>query len=107
MIRSPKTEHGIVERACIVLLAAEGRSTRSIADQLGTWPGRVSRWRTRFARDRLDGLRDLPRPGPPARYTVDTNKWILALLDRSPPAGYGPAKNPTSMRGARLRHRIK
>ena len=26
MIRSPKTEHGIVERARIVLLAAEGRS---------------------------------------------------------------------------------
>ena len=28
MIRSPKTEHGIVERARIVLLAAEGRSMR-------------------------------------------------------------------------------
>jgi hypothetical protein len=38
MIRSPKTEHGIVERARIVLLAA-GRSTRSIADELATWPG--------------------------------------------------------------------
>jgi len=62
MIRSPKTEHGIVERARIVLLAAAGRSTRSIADELATWPGRVSRWRTRFARERLGGLRDLPRP---------------------------------------------
>jgi hypothetical protein len=59
MIRSPKTEHGIVERARIVLLAAAGRSTRSIADELATWPGRVSRWRTRFARERLGGLPDL------------------------------------------------
>jgi len=89
MIRSPKAEHGIVERARIVLLAVEGRSTHSIADELGTWPGRVSRWRTRFARERVGGLRDLPRPGPTPRYTVDTDKRILAQLDQAPPAGYG------------------
>ena len=74
MIRSPKTEHGIVERARIVLLAAEGRSTRSIAAELGTRPGRVSRWRKRFAGERLAGLHDLPRPGPPPRYTASTAK---------------------------------
>ena len=89
MIRSPKTEHGIVERARIVLLAAEGRSTRSIAAELGSWPGRVSRWRVRFAADRLDGLHDLPRPGPTPRYTVDTDKRVLVLLDQPSPAGYG------------------
>ena len=95
MIRSPKTEHGIVERARIVLLAAEGRSTRSIAAELGTWPGRVSRWRKRFAREGLGGLHDLPRPGPAPRYTIDTDKRILALLDQSPPAGYGrPSARP-------------
>src|SRR5258708_2521938 len=89
MIRSPKTEHGIVERARIVLLAAEGRSTRSIAAELAIGRGRVSRGRTRFARERLGGLRDLPRPGPTPRYTADTDKRILALLDQAPPAGYG------------------
>jgi transposase len=89
MIRSPKTEHGLVERARIVLLAAQGRSTRSIAAELDTWPGRVSRWRTRFARHRLTGLHDLPRPGPAPRYTADTGKRILALLDQPPPSGYG------------------
>ena len=89
MIRSPKTEHGIVERARIVLLAAEGRSTRSIAAELGSWPGRVSRWRIRFARERLAGLRDLPRPGATPRYDADTGKRILARLDQPPPAGYG------------------
>ena len=89
MIRSPKTEHGIVERARIVLLAAQGRSTRSIASELGTWPGRVSRWRMRFAAQRLAGLNDLPRPGATPRYGGDTDKRILALLDQPPPAGYG------------------
>jgi len=89
IIRSPKTEHGIVERARIVLLAAKRRSTRSIAAELGTWPGRVSRWRKRFARERLAGLRDLPRPGARPRYTTETGKRILALLDQAPPPGYG------------------
>jgi len=89
MIRSPKTEHGIVERARVVLLAAQGRSTRSIASELGTWPGRVSRWRTRFAAQRLAGLHDLPRPGATPRYGDDPDKRILALLDQPPPAGYG------------------
>src|ERR1700752_5353245 len=57
MTRSAKTEHGLVERARIVLLAAQGRSTRSIAAELGTWPGRVSRVRKRFARERLAGFK--------------------------------------------------
>src|SRR6266576_1833445 len=64
-------------------------STRSIAAELDTWPGRVSRWRTRFARHRLAGLHDLPRPGPAPRYTAETGKRILALLDQPPPSGYG------------------
>ena len=89
MIRSPKTEHGTVERARIVLLAAEGRSTRSIAAELGTWPGRVSRWRKRFASERLAGLHDLPRPGAAPRYGIETRKRILAQLDQPPPTGYG------------------
>lgn len=78
-----------VERARIVLLAGDGRSARSIADELGTWPGRVSRWRVRFARERLAGLNDRPRPGAKPKYTSDTGKRILALLDQAPPDGYG------------------
>jgi transposase len=76
MIRCPKTEHGTVERARIVLLASEGRSTRSIAAQLATWPGRVSRWRKRFASDRLPALRDVPRPGATPRYGMETDMRI-------------------------------
>jgi len=88
MVRSPKTEQGLSERARIVLLAAEGRSTRSIAAELGTWPGRVSRWRTRFAADRLAGLSDRPRPGARPVYTAETDRRILAQLDAPPPAGF-------------------
>jgi transposase len=89
MIRSPKTGHGLVVRARIVLLAAAGRSTRSIAKELGTWPGPVSKWRIRFARDRLAGLAERPRPGAKPRYTEETSRRVLALLDQRPPAGHG------------------
>ncbi len=36
-VRSPKTVQRLAERARIVLLAAEGRSTRAIAKALGIW----------------------------------------------------------------------
>jgi len=88
MVRSPKTERGLSERAQIVLLAAEGRSTRSIAEELDTWPGRVSRWRTRFAAERLAGLEDRPRPGAKPVYTAATDQRILVQLDEAPPAGF-------------------
>ncbi len=88
MVRSPKTEQGVSERARMVLLAADGRSTRSIAAALGTWPGRVSRWRTRFAAERLAGLSDRARPGATPIYTAETGRRILAQLDEPPPAGF-------------------
>ena len=80
LVRSPKTEQRLAERARIVLLAAEGRSTRSIAQGLGTWPGRVSRWRIRYAERGLEGLSDRPRPGPAPRYGPATEGRVLGPL---------------------------
>src|SRR5436309_10634611 len=50
--RAPTTAQGDVRRARIVLLAAEGRSTRSIAEEVGVEPRIVSNWRRRFAEPR-------------------------------------------------------
>ena len=78
-------------RARIVLLAAEGLSTRSIAARLGTMPRTVSLWRIRHADHGLAGLADKARPGgraSSARYDETTQKRILAQLDQPPPAGY-------------------
>lgn len=73
------------ERARIVLLAADGVGTRSIARAVGCTNGTASKWRVRFARDRLDGLADRPRPGAVRRYDAETDRRILGLLDRPPP----------------------
>lgn len=87
MVRSPKTEQRLAERARIVLLAGAGRSTRSIAAEVGGTIGTASKWRVRFAADRVDGLRDKPRPGAEPKYDASTGQRILAQLDAPPPAG--------------------
>jgi transposase len=88
-VRAPTTEQRDVFRARIVLLACEGRSTRSIARMLETMPRTVSLWRGRFAHEGLSGLQERPRPGPAPKYTAETGRRILTVLERAPPAGLG------------------
>lgn len=89
MARPRRGEHQIVFRSKIILKAAEGTNNEEIAQALGTRRATVSQWRRRFADRRLDGLKDLPRPGAKTVYDDETEKRILALLDKSPPAGFG------------------
>ena len=87
-VRGRKTEQRLAERARIVLLAGAGRRSDEIAAHLGTSPVRVSKWRIRFARERLAALRDRPRSGAPPRYGEATRQRILAQLDQPPPSGH-------------------
>jgi transposase len=93
-LRAPTTAQRDVLRARIVLLADEGRSTRSIAAMVGTMPRTVSLWRGRYAREGLAGLVDRPRPGPKPKYDATTGQRILAVLERPPPAGFGRWTGP-------------
>lgn len=81
-------------RARIVLLADEGRSTRSIAKAVRVMPRTVSLWRGRYAREGLAGLAEKPRPGPPAKYDAETGRRVLAVLDRPAPAGFARWTGP-------------
>jgi transposase len=87
-VRSSKAEQRLVQRARIVLLAAEGMASRAIGRELGCRHHTVSKWRVRFAQDRLAGLADAPRSGKPRTYGADADRRVLALLDRPPPAGF-------------------
>jgi hypothetical protein len=62
--------------------------SRAIGRKLGCTPGTVSKWRVRFARDRMDGLSETGDRGAEPRYGPEHGKRILALLDQAPPAGY-------------------
>ena len=93
-VRAPTTEQRDVLRARIILMAAEGRSTRSIARKVGTMPRTVSLWRGRFAREGLSGLIGRPRPGPTRKYDAETSRRVLAVLEGSPPAGFARWTGP-------------
>ncbi|APG15196.1 hypothetical protein BKD09_43540 [Bradyrhizobium japonicum] len=92
--RSPVTLQRDLKRARIVLLAADGRSTRSIAKEVGVQPRIVSLWRHRYADHGLEGLQDKPRPGKQPIYTKTTDKRILKLLDKPPRPVVSPYFHP-------------
>ena len=99
LCRAPTTPQRDVRRARIVLLAAEGRSTRSIAAEVGVQPRIVSNWRRRFADHGLGGLTDRPRAGKTPLYGKGTNKRILALLEKPPPQGSCAMDGSVARRG--------
>jgi hypothetical protein len=57
-----------VQRARMILYAAEGMADVEIAARLDCHPDSVSSRRRRFCQERLDGLQDMPRSGRPRRF---------------------------------------
>src|SRR5580704_13357832 len=95
-LASSRTESKqMVDRSRIVLGCLDGKPVQAVAQECHTRPNTVIKWRERFARDGLDGLRDAPRPGPKPVYGADFRHRVLALLEQPPPAGQsvwdGPA----------------
>ena len=58
----------VVQRAIMILLAAEGWENKEIAAHLNMRREVVSMWRKRFYELRLAGLEELPRPGRPRAF---------------------------------------
>ena len=79
------TERRLVDRARIVLLGAEGRPAAEIAESLGCGIETVKRWRRRYERDGLDGLRDRPKSGRPLTHGTDVRARLIALACTRPP----------------------
>ena len=92
--RSTKTEYRLRQRARIVLLAAAGMASRAIGREVGCTTGTASKWRVRYARDRLAGLDETGERGAEPKYTAETDKRILVVLDRPVPAGHGRWTGP-------------
>ena len=60
--------HKVVQRAKMILYAADGQSNAEIARRLETAAEVVGRWRKRFFEERLAGLEDRERAGRPRRF---------------------------------------
>ena len=87
-LRASTTEQRYAQRARVILAAAAGEGTTTIAAREGLRPATVSKWRLRFVRDRVVGLMDAARAGRPQHYGAETEARVLAKLDEAPPSGY-------------------
>jgi transposase len=94
LARSTKTEHRLRQRARIVLAAADGMATRAIGREVGCTTGTASKWRVRYAERRLAGLDETGERGNAPKYSSDTTRRILRVLDLRPPDGYGRWSGP-------------
>ena len=76
----------VVERARIVLLAAEGKQNKEIADQLGISVQKAARWRARFLELSLGGLeKDAPRPGRTPKISKQTVARVVGMTTQEKP----------------------
>ena len=76
----------LVERARIVLRAAEGLENKQIAAQMGIMPEKVARWRNRFLEGGIAALeKDAPRSGRTRTITDGRVKQVVEMtLHRKP-----------------------
>jgi len=76
-----------VQRARLVLLAAEGMANTAIAQEVGLSRTMVAQWRQRFIGERLAGLADQPRPGKPRQYSDTDRLRVIETACTQKPKG--------------------
>jgi transposase len=85
--RKSKSSHALVLRARIVLFSDKGMSNDEIADKLSVTSATVCKWRERFRTERLQGLSDAPRSGPPRKIGDDAVEKVIQKTLTSRPKG--------------------
>ncbi len=87
LMRTRTAPQRLVERARIMLLAADGVGVADTARRLGIWPKTVGFWRRRWlARHGAVAARlaDAPRSGRPASFTAEQICMIVAIACEKP-----------------------
>lgn len=77
LLRAGKSSQRDVQRARVVLLAAQGLQNHEIARATGLGLKAVGKWRGRWASEGMKGLRDAPRSGRPAIYSAEQKAWFF------------------------------
>ena len=83
--RGAKSAQALALRSRIVLGCGDGLDNTVVAGLVGCSTNTVSKWRARFALDRLDGLVDEPRLGRPPTITAEqVEEVVVATLESTP-----------------------
>jgi len=87
MARARSMPARLVERARIVLLAADGMENKQIARRMNLTEKKAARWRSRFLAGGIASLRkDAPRPGKPRTITDGRVKRVVEMTLHQKPA---------------------
>ncbi len=87
MARARSMPARVVERARIVLLAADGLENKQIARRMNTTPKKAARWRSRFLAGGIAALqKDAPRPGKPRTISDRQVKRVVDMTLHQKPA---------------------
>src|SRR5512135_2215377 len=81
-LRAPSMPAGMVARARIVVLAADGVGTNEICRRVGVTRPTMGAWQRRYAVEGLGGLEDRPRSGKPR--STDDVAIVLRTLEPPP-----------------------
>ena len=82
--KSRKTEFRLVQRVKIILLASKEKYRNiEIGEKVGCNRDTVRKWKQRFHKDGLEGLKDNPRSGHPPKFTAKERTKILAMATKS------------------------
>jgi transposase len=85
--RRHSSSQALALRCRIILACEDADLTRAeIAGQVGCNPVTVTKWRHRFAEDRLDGLVDAPRPGAKRTISDETVEAVVVETLETAPA---------------------
>jgi transposase len=84
--RGRSTPVRLMERARIVLAAAQGTLNKDLSRLLGMPPNKIGRWRRRFAAARLEGIRK-DRPRGARKPDAELTRRILESTTRTTPPG--------------------
>lgn len=78
---------GLVTRAKIIIMSAEGASNKAIAEKLAYSPQSVSLWRKRFLEQGIQGLHDELRPGRPRSISDEQVAELIHKTLQTKPKG--------------------
>lgn len=100
--RRGKTAQALALRSRIVLACSDGADNSTVAVKLAVTQQTVCKWRARFVKERLDGLRDAPRSGAPRTIDDARVEAVIAKTLESQPKNATHWSTRTMAREAKL-----